>query len=168
MSGLGGPYSSPRSGEGDVGLEQGEGCESQHVAAITGMLVRMVCSSIGNASLSLPALPRCWLRFPTRSQDFSCCSLLGSHPVGEGERWREGCPAATGGWQEWGPRPRHREEQWHTFNSKLVKKATFFPFLTVKKKKMSGKLEKLLLWDGFTIFSALCRPAPAALAPRAR
>lgn len=44
---------------------------------------------IGNASLSLPALPCRWLPFPTRSQDFPCCSLLGSHPVGKGERWRE-------------------------------------------------------------------------------
>jgi len=58
MSGPGGLYSSPRNGEGDLGLERGEGWESQHVAAITGMLARMVCSSTGNASLSLPALPQ--------------------------------------------------------------------------------------------------------------
>lgn len=53
---------------------------------------------IGNASLSLPALPfhsLPWLPFPTRSQDFSCCSLLGSHPAGKG---REGGLPCSCGW----------------------------------------------------------------------
>lgn len=104
------------------------------MAAITGMLARLVCWSIGNASLSLPALPRCWLRFPTRSQDFSCCSLLGSHPVGQGERWRESCPAVWDGWHERGPQPWHHEGQWKAFNNKSVKKAIFFFFPLSRRK----------------------------------
>lgn len=98
------------------------------------MLARMVCSSIGNASLSLPALPQRWLCFPARSQDFSCCSLLGSHPVGKGEHRSEGCPAATGGWQGQGPQPGHCEEQWQAFSNKPVKKASFFFFSQSRKK----------------------------------
>lgn len=108
------------------------------MAAITGMLARLVCWSIGNASLSLPALPRCWLRFPTRSQDFSCCSLLGSHPVGQGERWRESCPAAGDGWHGRGPQPWHRGGWWQAFNNKSVKKATFLFFPLSRRKQQEN------------------------------
>lgn len=66
-----------------------------------------------------------------------------------------------------GPQPGQCKEQWQAFNNKLVKKGKLLLFLVVKE-KTSGKVKKLLLWDGFTIFSALCCSAPAALAPRAR
>lgn len=99
----------------------------QHVAAITGMLCEDGALEHWKCIAFLPALPCRWLPFPARSQDFSCCSLLGSRPVGKGS-WRQGCPAAAGGDGDGDPSPGTPRRGEQAFN--LVRNATFFLFLS--------------------------------------
>lgn len=99
MSGLGGMWilQQPQEWRSDLGLERGAGCERQHVAAITGMLVRMVCSSVGNASLSSPPFPGAGCLSPAEAKISPAAPCWESFQLEKGEHWREGCPAAAGG-----------------------------------------------------------------------